>query len=278
MKMDRLEAIAQECIAKTPPPSARSIIEMKMVPVETVIADERYQRRLSDASRSRIAAMMRDFSWPRFGAIVVAKSDQGLSVVDGQHRLVAARLLGITEVPAVMCNADLLDQARDFVGINTTRTSVASIDKFRARVAAEDPIACKVAETLAALEITTDVPAGAGIGPRETRAVVVLERIAKSANKGLLFNTLELMLDAQPDQPNLLTAFAIEAVAKTLALVGTTEAALERLERVVAETDFDTLRENAAQLVKIQGGKTSQRGHELLLREYNRGLKASRVA
>ena len=128
-----------------------------------------------------------------------------------------------------------------------------------------------------ALEISTDVPAGAALAPKQTRAVTVLERVAKHENEGLLFNTLELMLDAQPEEPNLLTAFAIEAVALTLAKVSDCEASLDRLEGVLAETDFETLRENAAQLVKIQGGKSAWRGHELLLREFNRNLK-KRVA
>lgn len=269
--------IAEERLASAPIPLASESLKLEMITVSSLTVDERYQRRVSDGSRKRIKKIISEFSWARFGAIIVARNDGVLSVVDGQHRVIAARALGIESVPAVICEAGLLDQARDFVGINSLRTGVASIDKFRARIAAKDPLACKVAETLDALEISTDVPAGAALSIRQTRAVTVLERIAKHENQGLLYNTLELMLEAQPSNANLLTAFAIETVALALAKVSDCEASLDRLEAVVAETDFETLRENAAQLVKIQGGKSAWRGHELLLREFNRNLK-KRVA
>lgn len=255
-------------------PPAASAVEVRFVPVEALVVDRRYQRRTSDRSRVRLRNIVAEFCWAKFGAISVATGPDGsFSIIDGQHRALAAAAIGASEVPAVIATASLEDQANDFVGINTVRTSVASIDKFRARVASGDAAAIAVEQMLTELGISTDVPAGAGIKHKETRAVGTLEKLQKRLGKGVLFTTLETLLDAQPGQNNLLTAFAIETTAQVIAKMLEAERPLDRLDRVLADIDFDTLREEAQKLQKLMGGQTAGRGSELLLRSVNKGLR-----
>lgn len=250
-----------------------SVLRFEWVDTGTIHIDRNFQRRISRAGETRLKRMMAEFDWRKFGALLVVDMGEGrLSCIDGQHRALAAFLLGAKAVPAMVFDADQVGQANAFVGVNVNRTTVASIDKFRARVAAGDEASVTVHNMLQNLEISTDVPAGYALGPKQTRAVGKLERLVKTVEEGIVFTSLEMLLDAQPNQNNLLTAFAIEATALAVVRVVDGKGDIDRLERVLTETDFDTLKENAAQLVKIQGGQTAKRGSEILLQRFNKGL------
>ena len=64
-----------------------------------------------------------------------------------------------------------------------------------------------------------------------------------------------------------------EVVAKVIAAEGD----IDRIARVIAETDFETLSDNAQQLMKISGGAKKTHAAKLLLRAYDKGLKGSRI-
>ncbi|MBR9840238.1 MAG: ParB N-terminal domain-containing protein [Rhodobacteraceae bacterium] len=279
--LDHLENIAESAelqhIGKPPAPQvppAQSATRLEFIPVAALTVDRRYQRRTSEQSRSRVRKIVAEFSWSKFGAIAVAEIHEGLfAVIDGQHRALAAVLVGVESVPAVVAAGDVASQARDFVGINAVRTSVAAIDKFRARVASGDKVAVEVEGMLTELGISTDVPAGTGIRHKETRAVSTLEKLQKRLGRGVVFTTLETLLDTQPGQNNLLTAFAIEATATVVAKMIDAQRDLERLDTVLKETDFETLKEDAQKLQKLTGGATALKGAELLLQGVNKGLR-----
>jgi len=255
-------------------PQASDTLRLAFVPVAALVVDRRYQRRTSEASRSRIRKIVAGFAWSKFGAIAVTEVGEGqYAVIDGQHRALAACVVGAEAVPAVIASGDIARQAEDFVGINAVRTSVAAIDKFRARVAAGDEVAVQVNAMLTELEISTDVPAGAGVRYRETRAVSTLEKLQKRLGRGVVFTALETLLDAQPDQHNLLTAFSIEVTAMVVARMIDAGRDLARLDAVLADTDLETLKEEASALRKLTGGGTAQRGAELLLQAVNKGLR-----
>ncbi len=251
---------------RTEPVPTLDTVELGLVPLGDVYIDRTYQRLVSEAGKGRIGRIIREFSWSRFGAIVVTRTPDGYAVIDGQHRAVAARAVGISHVPAIICGA-LDEQAMDFVAINTVRTGVAAIDKFRARVAAGDESALKVAEILDELQISTDVPAGHSLKARQTRAVTTLEKMVRLAGRGIVFTALEMLLDAQPDEPNLLTAFAVEVAVRATATVIDDDGDLDRLSVALEETDFESLKLEAAQLVKLTGGRTAARGAEIFLRQ-----------
>lgn len=255
-------------------PPAAETVELGMVDTDDLQIDAAYQRRISQSGASKIRKMVETFSWSRFGAITVARGEAGqLSVVDGQHRLVAAQVLKIDQVPAVVVARETAEQAGDFVGINTVRSSVASIDKFRARVTSGDPVAVEVLKMLDELGISPDVPAGAGLRQNETRAVMTLEKMTKAFGYGVVFTALETLQDCQAGTDNLLTRFNIEVTTRAVAKMLDANRSLDRLDATLRDLDLETLQGEAASLVKMQGGQLAIRGMEMLLHRVNKRLR-----
>lgn len=245
------------------------------MPIRDLAVDAAYQRLISTRGRQKIAKIAKEFDWARFGALQVAEAPDGdtLSVMDGQHRALAAYLAGVSAVPCLIVQAQLAEQAQAFVGINTVRSSVASIDKFRARVAAGDEAAVTVAEILRDLEIDTDVTPGTPLKPRQTRAATQLERLVKMIGRGLTYTTLELLTDAQPETPNLLTSFAVMATGMAVKRITDADGDIDRFAKLLEETDFETVKDEAQQLTKLQGGQQFPHGANRLIAAYNRGLQ-----
>ncbi|KIC39373.1 DUF6551 family protein [Leisingera sp. ANG-M7] len=239
-----------------------------------IVIDRTYQRRVSDAGKARIKRALKAFDWRKFGVIsVVPVGDDQYACIDGQHRSIMAWAAGAAVVPAVAFKADVTDQAMAFVGVNVNRTTVASIDKFRARVAAGDEAAVTAQEIMDELGISADVAAGCSLAPHQTRAVSKLEKLVKIIGRGLTFTALEMLREAQPEQTNLLTAFAVEAVSMAVAKLVDAEADLDRLANVLPEIDFESLKDDCKQLVKLQGGQLARHGTASILRLYNKGLR-----
>lgn len=256
------------------PPEAAARPTLELIATDELVIDGSYQRLVSKRGLSRIKTIRQEFSWARFGALTVAATDEGtFAVIDGQHRAIAAWSLRIAEVPAIVVKEQMQGQATAFVGINTVRGSVASVDKFRARVAAGDTSAVAVSQMLAELEVTFDCPAGTKMKPRQTQAVATLEKLVSKMGQGLTFTTLELMIDAQPKQDNLLTRFAIEAVAGAVATISQGGGDMDRLLGVIEEIDFESLSAAAYDLVRIKGGMKARHGTDQLMLAYNKGLK-----
>lgn len=272
---DLIEDIRKKSKEVPEVPAPEVALKLQMVSVELLSVDPEYQRKVTDTGRKKIAKMVSGFDWSRFGALSVSQDpdNSDLNVTDGQHRLLAARVLGVSRVPCVIGQGDQCKQAADFVAINTVRSGVPSIDKFRARVVALDETAMKVDEVLRELEITTDVVPGYPLKPKQTRAVLALERLIKRLSEGVVFVTLETLIEQQPTTPNLLTAFTIEAVAMVVARMIDAERDLARLDAVITDLDFDTLKEEAAQIVKVRGGKLAKHGADQLLQRINKGLR-----
>ena len=115
--------------------------------------DEAYQRSLAvPGSQTLIRQIAMFWNWDLCQPLVVARRDDGaLFVVDGQHRLAAARLRSdIPQLPCVIASyASTADEAASFVALNQQRRPLNALDIFRATVAAEDDVALAVVAALA---------------------------------------------------------------------------------------------------------------------------------
>lgn len=113
---------------------------LEWVPVKKLFIDKKYQRSSeTKPSRENIVKIKANFSWALFGALVVFRSNDKYAVVDGQHRVEAAKILKLDELPCVIVdNQDIKAQAQSFVGINKNRLSVHTLAKFKAALASED--------------------------------------------------------------------------------------------------------------------------------------------
>jgi hypothetical protein len=133
-----------------PPLGMRPSLEFRR-PAELQV-DPAYQRTIeAAASQTLIRRIAMFWDWSLCQPLAVAKRDDGtLMVVDGQHRLAAARLRGdIEDLPCVVTayrNAG--DEAAAFVALNQQRRPLGKIDLFKAALAAEDETAGTIARLL----------------------------------------------------------------------------------------------------------------------------------
>lgn len=103
--------------------------------------DPRYQRSIENGeSQALIADIALNWHWGRAQVLTVSRRDGKLYVVDGQHRLAAAKLRGdIQQLPCLIEDfTDVAEEAALFNDLNDKRRPVSAIDKFRAALVAGD--------------------------------------------------------------------------------------------------------------------------------------------
>ena len=114
--------------------------------------DAQYQRSLdSEQSQQLVRAIAQHWNWDLCQPLVVARRPDGkLYVIDGQHRLAAARLRGdIPQLPAVVVQYDSVeDEAASFVLLNQQRKPLTKLDLFKAAVASGDTTASAIVEAM----------------------------------------------------------------------------------------------------------------------------------
>ena len=115
---------------------------LQYLPPAMLRIDATYQRSMdSDQSRTLVRSIAQYWNWDLCQPLVVARrEDGGLFVIDGQHRLEAARLRGdIAQLPAVVVQyANAADEAASFVQLNQARRPLTKMDLFKAAVASGD--------------------------------------------------------------------------------------------------------------------------------------------
>lgn len=109
-----------------------------MLQVGKLKIDKSYQR--EKLSESNILGIARDFNWAAFRTILVARRANGdFYVVDGQHRLDAAKRRGITLVPcSIFESTGPEEEARAFYTCAVKTVRIASTNKYRALITAGD--------------------------------------------------------------------------------------------------------------------------------------------
>lgn len=114
--------------------------------------DADYQRSLeTSSSQALVRKIAQHWNWDLCQPLVVARREGGdLFVIDGQHRLAAARLRGdISQLPAVVVQyASAADEAASFVHLNQQRRPLGKLDLFKAAVASGDDEAGRIVAAL----------------------------------------------------------------------------------------------------------------------------------
>lgn len=192
--------------------------ELKWLPVAKLSVDHRYQRTLeSERSQRLIARIAERFHWTAFQAVLATKRPGGgWLIIDGQHRVEAARLCGEAEVPAVVVDASTMaEQASAFVQSNMDRVTVNPFALHRARVAGGDPTALAIDRLCkkAGIEIPPyQIPADK-LKPGQTIALGTIARLSIRFGEKVAAATLKAIADAYVDRTGALRAPVIQAVA-----------------------------------------------------------------
>lgn len=110
--------------------------KLMRVPLSRLQIDHSYQRERLNAHK--VLGIARDFDLNKFGVPLVGRrNDETLWVVDGQHRIEAAKKR--QEFSTVQCMVFDSDgaahEARVFIAVNTYKTNVGAADKYKSAVA-----------------------------------------------------------------------------------------------------------------------------------------------
>ena len=138
--------------------------------------DRSYQR---DANERKVLALAAKWSWVACGVITVADRDGTFWVIDGQHRVMAARKRAdIDKLPCIVFESlTSKDEARGFLDANTQRKPITGFDRFRADLVTGDPGAILINRLCAA----TGRELNADPGPNHVRCVSTMRKHAANA-------------------------------------------------------------------------------------------------
>lgn len=148
-----------------------------------------YQRTLND---KRVLRMAAKFDPILVGNLEVAYDGTDYWVIDGQHRLAAMQLAGITAVDArVHEHLTLAQEADLFARLNTERKAVTPNDLFKAELVAGIPRAVEIEQTLRTYELSVGHHSRTSV-----QAVAVLFALQKT---GVLDSVLRLVTEVWTD-------------------------------------------------------------------------------
>jgi hypothetical protein len=189
---------------KKPPKYAR-------VPLSELFIDPGYQREIIPTHLEKIR---KDFDVSQLDVLHVSKRDNGQhAVFDGQHRYLILEERPDWDWAPCLVHTGLTPQeeADLFRALQDNRRPLTPIDKFKARVFGEEPVAVGIKA------ITDKLGFEIGIGPKSLQAVVVVERVYRRGNleetlkmlgiwrgdakwlEGSLIDGLSRFLDLYPD-------------------------------------------------------------------------------
>lgn len=129
------------------PPVLGTPPSIEWVLVNDLIVDGEYQRSIeSETSRRLIAAIAAHWDWRLCMPLAVSRRDDGRYVIDGQHRLAAAKMRpDIPHLPCCIASYDgPADEAAMFVAANRARRAINRLDDFHAALVAGDEDALEI--------------------------------------------------------------------------------------------------------------------------------------
>lgn len=146
-----------------------------MVDKHDLHVDPGYQR---DAIHGRITKMASEWSWVLCEAIIVGFRDNKYWVIEGQHRVLAAReRRDIAKLPCLVFRTETVAQeAKAFVDISMGRKFLSIYDKFRAKKVAGDETALWVQALMDQVHVAI---VRAVSGPNQIAAIGVVLNMAE---------------------------------------------------------------------------------------------------
>jgi hypothetical protein len=183
--------------------------ELAWLPVAKLTVDPRYQRSIETPHGQRIIERIAvNFKWLAFQAILAAKSETGWTILDGQHRVEAARRRGIDKVPAVVVAADnIAAQAEAFVRANSDRVNISTYALHFARLTAGDEAAVALDELCRAGGIAIARSSAAGIlKAGETQALISLSALLRRHGRVVTLQVVKAVAQSYAAEPGALRA------------------------------------------------------------------------
>ena len=243
-----------------PKPSAHSL-ELGALPRSDWIVladlhvDKIYQRDIGKLGHAHVNRIARLFNWNCYQPIVVAaRAAGGFTVIDGQHRLEAARRHPlIDKLPCYVIDAPDVAQQAVFVSLNSARVGLTSQHKFWAAHAAGDEAALALVEIceragvrVLRSPISGELPAMAILAP-----IVCLRQIRQHGAPAVR-TAIELLAAAHPKTTAAFRSYFISALTR---LAVDPSFLRERAAKALAKTDLAELQAETIARSKRGGGR-----------------------
>jgi hypothetical protein len=161
--------------------------------------DDTYQRSLAEKSIRLIRDIVRNWDWRNYKPPVVTKTPTGgYHVIDGQHTAIAAASHPkIKLIPVMLVEAETVqERASAFIGQNTNRVAMTTIQLFRAAVAAGDEDAMTVQQVCDRARVEIVLNPHVHPKPRRTMAVSALKSLARRRGAMVARQILEAVADS----------------------------------------------------------------------------------
>lgn len=168
------------------------------IPIDRLQADSTYQRELSEQA---IRTIVKNFDIDKYGILFVVARDGLYYVVDGQHRLEAAKRLSLPDVPCMLINCtDIQREAELRLGFGA-RLPDTPVQRFKLELQACVPSAIAIDRIVRQAGLKLKLRGGGNTSPRFIQCVSVLKRIYRGYkdSEHLLLRTLQISQGAWPD-------------------------------------------------------------------------------
>ena len=236
--------------------------------------DHTYQRPEAKQKVLRIAA---EFSWQKFGCLVVSlRADGRHVVIDGQHRAMAVlRRDDITQVPCmIFTELEVSDEAGAFVGLNTARKPVSALVKYEAQLIAGDAIAVWVEQTLKALGFERVKTLHAAM---QIKCIAELQKMA-ATNETRTYSTLRILASmcsggnspAHVDVLQVVWVLVMQVGEQGMEQMELLEERLNKVGYVAVKKEIDKCRE-------LIGSHQVYKAADWVLERLNKGCRANKL-
>jgi len=256
--------------------SKDTLIDMK---VTEFSVDPSVQRQLNEP---RVAKIVKDFKPRMLGLITASRRLDGRAyILDGQHRIAAARTAGYTGYVATRLyeNLTVAEEADLFLDLNDTR-KVSALDKFLVRATKGDPAAAAMKGALERYGLKVSSQHSGGM----FAAIVALERVYS----GFMTHASEPRLDLIEAVLHVLTraygtenraafqANTVQGVGLILHVFGK-RVDPDELVDALRSVPADALAIKGRSVKDLEGGTGAQGVAKVLLSAYNKGKSARRL-
>ena len=166
--------------------------------------DDSYQRSIeSSASQRLIRKIAQGWDWRMCLPLVVSIRDDGLFIIDGQHRWAAAKMRGdISWLPIWAARYEsVADEAAMFVAMNRSRRAINRLDDFHAASSSGDELALEIRTLVTGAGFTVARRTGSQTwNPGEVAFTTSIRNVLRKHGPKVCADALKLMAEAFPDE------------------------------------------------------------------------------
>lgn len=256
-----------------------SVASLKDMKVSEFHTDPSVQRQLNEP---RVKALAADFNPQMLGLVTASKRPDGRSyILDGQHRIAAARLKQYNGYVATRLyeNLSVSEEAKLFLDLNNTR-KVNALDKFNVRATMGDPAAVALKAALERVGLRASGQHTGGM----FAAIVSLERVyqgfmsyAQEPRLDLVEAVLHVLTRAYgAEERKAFQANTVQGIGLILHIFGKRVNA-DDLTEALRSIPADTLAIRGRSTKDLEGGTGAQGVAKVVLSKYNRGKSTNRL-